>query len=148
MAWTEISLDPVDPALMPQRIDQDGCGALVTFSGAVRSKSRGKDVLYLEYEAYLPLAQAELTRLVEEAEIKFAVRAAVQHRIGRVYPGESSILVAAASQHRAAAFDACRWIMDTIKTTVPIWKREHHADGADWIEGDSAVPAITMRPIS
>jgi molybdopterin synthase catalytic subunit len=148
MAWTEISPHPIDPALMPQRIDQAGCGALVTFSGAVRNASRGRDVLYLDYEAYLTLAEAELKRLVEEAEVKFGVRAAVQHRIGRVYPGESSILVAAASPHRAAAFDACRWIMDTIKTTVPIWKREHHAEGADWIEGDSAVPAIILRPIS
>jgi len=147
MAWTQISLDPIDPSTMPGRIDQEGCGALVTFSGAVRSKSRGKDVLYLEYEAYLPLAEAELKRLVEEAEVKFGVHAAVQHRIGRVFPGESSILVAAASPHRAGAFDACRWIMDTIKSSVPIWKREHHKDGADWIEGDSAVPAVVLRPI-
>jgi len=148
MPWIQITREPIDPTLVSDHVDREGCGALVTFSGTVRGKSHGKAVLYLEYEAYLALAEAELGRVVQEAETNFGVRAAVQHRIGRVFPGESSILVAAASPHRASAFDACRWIMDTIKTSVPIWKREHHSEGVDWIEGDTAVPAIILRPIS
>ena len=148
MPWIQITHDTIDPVLVSDHVDREGCGALVTFSGTVRGKSHGKAVLYLEYEAYLALAETELGRVVQEAETNFGVRAAVQHRIGRVFPGESSILVAAASPHRASAFDACRWIMDTIKSSVPIWKREHHSEGVDWIEGDTAVPAIILRPIS
>lgn len=124
-------------------VENEGCGAVVTFAGNVRDNALGQRVLYLEYEAYAPLAHKQLLALANEAEGRWGVRCAVQHRLGRLEIGECSVAVAVASPHRAEAFDACRWLMDTLKTSVPIWKKEYFVGGAHWIEGPQAVPAAS-----
>ena len=111
-------------------------GAVVVFDGFVRNNSKGRRTLYLEYEAYEPMARAQLCRIAAEIRAKFAIhRLAIVHRLGRVEIGESSVLIAVSSPHRGAAFDACRWAIDALKRTVPIWKREYYGGGAAWTEG-------------
>lgn len=112
-------------------------GAIVIFDGIVRNHSRGRRTLYLEYEAYESMALAQLQKLAAEASERFEVReAAIVHRLGRLEIGESSVLIAVFSAHRAAAFEACRWLIDTLKKTVPIWKKEYFEDGAVWADGE------------
>ena len=112
-------------------------GAVCVFDGIVRDNTRGRKTLYLDYEAYREMALSQMSALAAEAVAKFGVRdVAVVHRLGRLHVGESSVLVAVASAHRGAAFDACRWLIDTLKKTVPIWKREHFVDGAIWADGE------------
>lgn len=118
-------------------IKAGGDGAVCVFDGIVRDNTRGRRTLYLDYEAYRDMALAQMQRLASEAKEKFAVReVALVHRLGRLQIGESSVLIVVASAHRAAAFDACRWLIDTLKKTVPIWKRETFADGAVWADGE------------
>ncbi|HEY3988910.1 MAG TPA: molybdenum cofactor biosynthesis protein MoaE [Acidobacteriaceae bacterium] len=133
-------------ALTRERIDRDalvaalqqpGDGGVVIFDGIVRDNTRGRKTLYLDYEAYEEMALAEMQKLAREAGERFAVdRVGVVHRLGRLEIGETSILIVVTSAHRAAAFDACRWLIDTLKRTVPVWKKEHFADGAVWTDGD------------
>ena len=112
-------------------------GAVVTFEGIVRDHTRGRHTLFLDYEAYEAMAHRKLEELAEEALEKFAIReVALVHRLGRLEHTETSVLVAVASAHRAAAFDACRWLIDTLKKTVPIWKKEYFEDGAVWADGE------------
>jgi len=112
-------------------------GAIVIFDGIVRNHSRGRRTLYLEYESYESMALSKLEELVAAARQRFAVRnVAIVHRLGRLEIGESSVLIAVFSAHRAAAFEACRWLIDTLKRTVPIWKKEHFEDGAVWADGE------------
>ena len=112
-------------------------GAVVAFEGIVRDHTRGRRTLYLDYEAYEPMARRKLGKLAEEALEKFEIRAvALIHRLGRLQHTETSVLVAVASAHRAAAFDACRWLIDTLKKTIPIWKKEYFEDGAVWADGE------------
>jgi len=102
----------------------------------VRNNSRGRSTLYLEYEAYEPMALAQMRRLAAEARSRFAIdRIAVVHRLGRLEIGETSVAIVVTSAHRGPAFDACRWAIDGLKKTVPIWKKEHFAGGAVWAEG-------------
>ena len=129
----------IDLAELSRAVEASGYGAVVTFSGNVRDNARGRDVLYLEYEAYAPLAEKQLGRLVAEAETRWQVKCAVQHRLGRLEIGESSVGIAVAAAHRAEAFDACRWLLDTLKETVPIWKREFFRGGDHWVEGPQTV---------
>ena len=115
----------------------------MVFDGIVRNHSRGRRTLYLEYEAYEKMALDALEALATEAKTRFEVRdCAIMHRLGRLEIGETSVLIVVASAHRAAAFDACRWIIDTLKRTVPIWKKEHFADGAVWADGDPFPPNV------
>ncbi len=112
-------------------------GAVVIFDGVVRNNTRGRQTLFLDYQGYEAMAVDQMRGLLAEAKERFAVReAAVVHRLGRLEIGESSVLIVVAAAHRAAAFDACRWIIDTLKTTVPIWKKEHFVDGAVWADGE------------
>lgn len=112
-------------------------GAIVIFDGIVRNHSRGRKTRYLEYEAYEAMALKLMEGLVQQALEKFAVRnVALVHRLGHLEVGESSVLIAVFSAHRAAAFDACRWIIDTLKKTVPIYKKEFFEDGAVWADGE------------
>lgn len=112
-------------------------GAITIFDGVVRNHSRGRTTLYLEYEAYEAMALKKMEELAAEAITRYPVRnVAVVHRLGHLEVGESSVLVAVFSAHRAAAFDACRWLIDTLKKTVPIWKKEFFEDGAVWAQGD------------
>lgn len=112
-------------------------GAALFFEGVVRNQTRGRKTLHLEYEAYEEMALAQLEKLAAEALEKFQVRdVAIVHRLGRLEIGETSVLIAVASAHRAAAFEACRWLIDTLKRTVPIWKKEFFEDGAIWADGE------------
>ena len=112
-------------------------GAVVVFDGIVRDNSRGRATLYLDYEAYEEMALAEMLRLAAQARERFGVRhVAIVHRLGRLQIGETSVLIVVASGHRAQAFDASRWLIDTLKQTVPIWKKETFADGAVWAPGE------------
>ena len=112
-------------------------GAIVMFDGVVRGHSRGRRTLYLEYEAYEEMALKQMRALAEEALERFDIRdVALVHRLGRLEIGESSVFIAVFSEHRAAAFDACRYLIDTLKRTVPIWKKEYFEDGAVWADGE------------
>jgi molybdopterin synthase catalytic subunit/molybdopterin converting factor small subunit len=112
-------------------------GAIVIFDGVVRNHSRGRTTRYLEYEAYEPMALKVMEELVEQARKTFPIRnVALVHRLGHLDVGESSVLIAVYSAHRAAAFDACRWVIDTLKKTVPIYKKEYFEDGAVWADGE------------
>ena len=118
-------------------IKQPEDGACVVFEGIVRNNSRGRRTLYLDYEAYEPMALKQLEELAEQALAKFQIRdVAIVHRVGRLEIGETSVLILVASAHRAAAFDACRWIIDTLKRTVPIWKKEYFEGGVVWADGE------------
>jgi molybdopterin synthase catalytic subunit len=125
------------------RHDEDG--ALVIFDGVVRNNSRGRQTLYLDYEAYEQMAFQQMNELVREALSQFDVRhVSLVHRLGRIEIGESSVLIVVASAHRAAAFDACRWLIDTLKKTVPIWKKEYFVDGAIWSPGEPFPDALSL----
>jgi len=128
---------PIEPREIIESLKAPEDGAVVVFDGFVRNNFKGRRTLYLEYEAYEPMARAQMRRIAAEIRAKFAVhRLAIVHRLGRVEIGESSVLIAVSSPHRAAAFDACRWAIDALKRTVPIWKREYFAGGAAWAEGE------------
>jgi MoaE-MoaD fusion protein len=112
-------------------------GATVVFEGVVRNQTRGRKTLYLDYEAYEEMALVQMESLADKAVQQFQIRdVAIVHRLGRLEIGETSVLIAVASAHRAAAFDACRWLIDTLKRTVPIWKKEYFEDGAVWADGE------------
>src|ERR1700733_242551 len=113
-------------------------GAVCVFDGIVRDNSRGRKTLHLDYEAYREMALEQMRGLAAEAVTRFGVRdVALVHRLGRLVVGETSVLVVVASAHRGAAFDACRWLIDTLKKTVPIWKKEQFVDGASWADGEA-----------
>jgi molybdopterin synthase catalytic subunit len=127
----------ISPEEVAASVRQPGAGAVVVFDGTVRDNSRGRRTLFLDYEAYAPMALRELEKLAAEARTKFAIsEVAVVHRTGRLEIGDSSVVIAVAAPHRGPAFDACRWIIDTLKHTVPIWKKEHFEDGAVWADGE------------
>jgi molybdopterin converting factor subunit 1 len=117
-------------------------GAAVIFDGFVRNNFRGRETLYLEYEAYEPMALAKISEIGAQIREKFTVsRIAIVHRLGRLNVGETSVFIVVSAPHRAAAFDACRYAIDTLKRIVPIWKKEYFADGSVWAEGQ--IPAAT-----
>ncbi len=112
-------------------------GAAIVFEGVVRNSTRGRRTLYLDYEAYEEMALCQMDQLAEQALQQFQVRdVALVHRLGRLEIGETSVLIIVASAHRGPAFDACRWLIDTLKRTVPIWKKEYFEDGAVWADGE------------
>jgi MoaE-MoaD fusion protein len=112
-------------------------GAALVFEGIARNQTRGRKTLYLDYEAYEEMALEQMESLARQALQQFQIRdVAIVHRLGRLEIGETSVLIAVVSAHRAAAFDACRWLIDTLKRTVPIWKKEYFEDGAVWADGE------------
>jgi molybdopterin synthase catalytic subunit len=129
-------------AVVTERGERTGShGAVATFLGLVRDHNVGRQVQYLEYEAYEPLAVRGLERIVSEAAARWPdVRMAIHHRVGRIEIGGASVAIAAASPHRAHAFSACRYAIERIKQIVPIWKREFFDGGDVWIEGATADP--------
>ncbi len=121
-------------------------GAVCVFDGIVRDNSRGRKTLHLDYEAYREMALEQMRGLAAEAVTKFGVReVALVHRLGRLVVGETSVLIVVASAHRGAAFDACRWLIDTLKKTVPIWKKEQFVDGALWADGEPFPEEISVK---
>jgi len=133
----ELVRAPIDAASIEREIKAGADGALCVFDGIVRNNTRGCATLHLDYEAYEEMALQQMLALRDQALQRFAVReVAIIHRLGRLTVGETSVFIAVASAHRAAAFDACRWLIDTLKKTVPIWKREQFVDGALWADGE------------
>ena len=122
-------------------------GAVVVFDGIVRNHSRGRQTLHLDYEAYEEMAARQLSELSSQAIEKFGVRhVTLVHRLGRLLIGETSVLIVVASAHRAQAFEACRWLIDTLKQTVPIWKQETFVDGAVWAAGEPFPESLSVSP--
>ncbi|MDX1408216.1 MAG: molybdenum cofactor biosynthesis protein MoaE [Saprospiraceae bacterium] len=115
-------------------IDAEGVGGNCVFVGTVRNKTRDKPVRYLEFEAYLPMAESEMRKIGEQALERWPlIRVAIHHRVGHLEIGEIPVLIAVSSAHRDAAFAACRYCIDTLKETVPIWKKEVFEDGEEWV---------------
>ncbi|MFY9560323.1 MAG: molybdenum cofactor biosynthesis protein MoaE [Terriglobales bacterium] len=148
--------EPISTQAEIDRLKLPQDGAAVIFEGVVRNNTRERRTLYLNYEAYETMALKQMEGLVEQARSRFTIRdVAVVHRLGRLQIGETSVLIVVASAHRGPAFDACRWIIDTLKKTVPIWKKEYFEDGAVWADGEPfpeeiSRPAVTTgeRPAS
>jgi molybdopterin synthase catalytic subunit len=131
-----ITHDPLDRTALVAAVAHPGVGGIVIFEGVVRDNARGKQVRYLEYEVYPEMAIAQIRAIITEAETRFgATRVAVAHRVGRLEIGEASVIIVVATPHRGEAFEACRYIIDTLKTTVPIWKKEVATNGEEWVEG-------------
>lgn len=135
----KITRDALDAAAindLQHALEDPSVGGVVTFAGVVRDSSHGKRVRYLEYDAYPEMAEQEMARIAAEVTRRWQTeRMALVHRIGRLEIGECSVVVIVACGHRAEAFEACRYAIDTLKTTVPIWKKEVAEDGEEWIEG-------------
>lgn len=113
----------------------EGAGAIVTFVGRVRSKSRGRDVTTLEYEAYPEMVTRVFEQIGEEITSRYdIIDVAIHHRVGSLAVGEASVVIAVCARHRAEAFDACEYAIDRLKQIAPIWKKEHSPDGAVWVE--------------
>jgi len=129
--------DRIDTDAIVARLKRPADGAVVVFDGVVRDNTRGRRTLYLEYEAYETMALKQMESLAQEARERLGVRAvAIVHRLGRLEIGETSVLIVVAAAHCGPAFEACRWIIDTLKKTVPIWKKEYFEDGAVWTGGE------------
>jgi len=131
----KIASTPIDSAALLNELRHGRAGACVTFEGWVRDLNEGRPVTALEYEAYVPLAEKEGQRIVAEAMEKYAVLTVVSaHRIGSLRVGDLAVWIGVVAQHRSAAFDACRYVIDELKARLPIWKRERYADGtSEWI---------------
>ena len=138
--------EPIDAAKIVSAVKSGGDGAVCVFDGIVRDNTRGRATLHLDYEAYEEMALKQMHTLREEAIARFGVReVAIVHRLGRLFVGETSVLIAVSSAHRGAAFEACRYVIDTLKKTVPIWKREQFADGAVWADGEPFPESLSVK---
>lgn len=147
----KISAEPIDPVALQRTLSDPRAGACVTFEGWVRHRNEGQAVQSLEYEAYASLAEKEGERILTEARDKFSlVGAAGVHRTGHLQLGELAVWVGVTAEHRGAAFDACRYIIDEAKARLPVWKKEHYATGATaWINcatrGEHAASSPQVR---
>ena len=132
-----LTREVIDADTLVRAAKQGEDGAVLVFDGIVRNNSRGRQTLYLDYEAYEGMALKQMKGLARDAVTKFSVRhVSIIHRLGRLQVGETSVLIIVASAHRAQAYDASRWLIDTLKKTVPIWKKETFVDGAVWADGE------------
>jgi len=129
-----IQSEALDPRLTESLVAHPGAGAIATFIGTVRDHGRGRAVTRLEYEAYAPAAELTMSQIGEEIRERWGIdHVAITHRVGLLGVGEASVVISVASAHRDAAFEACRYAIERIKEIVPIWKKEHYADGAAWL---------------
>jgi molybdopterin synthase catalytic subunit len=131
----EVVDHPLSPDAVSALVDDPGAGGIVIFSGVVRNEKDGRPVKFLEYEAFAPMAEAKMREigLALRARWPSVKRVAMQHRVGRLEIGESSVLIAVSAAHRRAAFEACTYAIDTLKEVVPVWKKEHFEDGEVWV---------------
>jgi MoaE-MoaD fusion protein len=127
--------EPLFPDMIAAEVDHPGAGGIVIFSGVVRNETGGRPVKFLEYEAHAPMAEAKMREIGESLRAQWSgVKAvAMLHRVGRLEIGEASVLIAVSAAHRGDAFEACRYAIDTLKRTVPVWKKEHFEDGEVWV---------------
>ena len=136
----EVTTNPIDVGSVARRVVVPECGATVTLDGYAREWTNGRRTLYLDYEAYAPMAVRELERLGREAHERFGIaHVGIVHRTGRLEIGETSVVIAVSAPHRRAAFEACEWAIRELKRTVPIWKKEVFEDGEVWVEGEGQV---------
>jgi len=136
----QIIRSPIQIEPLVNQLGQPEDGAVVVFDGIVRNHSQGRETLYLEYEGYEPMALKKMGEIEASARSRWPVnRIGIVHRLGRLEIGEASVVIIVTSAHRKAAFEACQYVIDTLKKTVPIWKKEFFADGEVWVEGE--VPA-------
>ena len=125
---------PLDPAVVEAEVRTPAAGAVVVFVGTAREEAEGRRVVRLFYEAYAAMAEARLAAIAEEARAKHgALKVALRHRIGECPVGEAGVVIAASAAHRAQAFDACRAVIEEIKVSAPLWKKEHYEDGSAWV---------------
>lgn len=135
----ELTTDPIDVGAVARRVVPRRCGATVTLDGYAREWTKGRRTLHLVYEAYAPMALAEMRRLGAEAHRRFDIEhLGIVHRTGRTEIGETSVVISASAPHRRAAFEACEWAIRELKRTVPIWKKEFFDDGEIWVEGEGS----------
>jgi molybdopterin synthase catalytic subunit len=135
----EITREPIDKLGLEKRLLTGAAGAVVTFDGVVRDNTKGRRVTSLQYEAYEPMAVKEIRRIGDEIRERWpdVERVGVIHRFGPMQISESSVVIVITSPHRRVAFEACRYAIDRLKQTVPIWKKEIFEDGEEWVEGQS-----------
>lgn len=134
----ELTTDALDVGAIARRVVPEQCGAIVTLDGFVRRWTKGRETLYLEYEAYEPMALKEMEKLVAAARENFDIaHVGIVHRLGRLEIGETSVVISVGAPHRRAAFEACEWLIKELKRTVPIWKKEIYAGGEKWIAGET-----------
>jgi molybdopterin synthase catalytic subunit len=142
----EITSAPISVDEANRRVSSSAIGAVVSFVGVVRVTNAGRQVRYLEYEAYPEMAELTLARIAEEIRSRWPVKAVtIVHRVGRLEIGETSIVIAIASGHRQGAFEAGRYAIDRVKEIVPIWKKEYFEGGEIWIEGPEKLPAAEIN---
>ena len=143
----QLMREPINMVALALHVRAPEDGATVTFDGFVRNHSHNRSTLYLDYEAYESMALVKMREIGAQLHEKFAIhRVAMVHRLGRLEIGETSVFIAVSAPHRGAAFDACRFAIDTLKRTVPIWKKEYFEDGAVWADGElPPAPAATSR---
>lgn len=140
-----ITREPINQQRVMNEIKRAEDGAVSVFDGIVRNHSRNRKTLYLNYEAYEEMALKQMEELAQTALQNYKIRdVRIVHRLGRLEVGESSVFIAVAAAHRAPAMDACRWLIDTLKKTVPIWKKEYFEDGAVWADGEPFPPEIAV----
>ncbi|HEY3707171.1 MAG TPA: molybdenum cofactor biosynthesis protein MoaE [Terracidiphilus sp.] len=144
--FVAIVRDPIDAAPLVAAAKHGTDGAVIVFDGIVRDNTRGRQTLHLDYEAYEEMALKQMNELAAQARERFSVRhVTIVHRLGRLLVGETSVLIVAASAHRAHAYDASRFLIDTLKKTVPIWKKETFVDGAVWADGEAFPETIAIE---
>lgn len=139
MDLVELTTQPLDVGEIARRSVPPECGATVTLDGYVRQFTKGRETLYLVYEAYEVMALKEMQKLADKARQNFEISwVGIVHRRGKLEIGETSVVISVAAPHRKEAFAACEWLIRELKRTVPIWKKEVYADGEEWVEGDKS----------
>ena len=139
----DVVTGPIDARELESVVTHPGAGAICTFTGIVRDNSRGQSVTHLDYEAYAEMAVPQMRKIGAEIKERWpGARVAMAHRTGHLEIGEASVVVSVSAPHRHEAISACQWGIDRLKESVPIWKKEHAADGTHWIEGDAAKPTL------
>ncbi|HWA58506.1 MAG TPA: molybdenum cofactor biosynthesis protein MoaE [Gemmatimonadales bacterium] len=139
--------EPIDLAALIRRVSGADRGGIATFLGLVRNHQDGRAVLRLEYSSYEAMAEAESARIVAEATGRWPVAIALEHRLGALEIGDAAVAVVAASAHRAAAFEACRYVIEEVKRRVPVWKKEFYADGSvEWVDPTRMAAPIVTAP--
>jgi molybdopterin synthase catalytic subunit/molybdopterin converting factor small subunit len=144
--FIRLTRDPIQAEALVAAAKHGEDGAVIVFDGIVRNNSRGRQTLYLDYEAYEEMATKQMKELAREAITRFEVRnVGIIHRLGRLQVGETSVLIIVSSAHRRQAYEASRWLIDTLKKTVPIWKKETFVDGAVWADGEPFPPGYAVE---
>ena len=133
--WIQLTSEPLSEQAVADAVGHAGAGAIVVFSGVVRDQTGGRRVKFLEYEAHAPMAEAKMREIATEVRVRWpdVARITMIHRTGRLEIGESSVMIAVSSPHRRQAFEACHVAIDTLKETVPVWKKEYFEDGEVWV---------------